>query len=92
MTTNSFAVSAIKLEKTPGSSLVYATGLIRNLSDKQRYGVKVELGLSDTNDRPLGKATDYHQILEPNSDWHFKALVLDSKTTAAHLNVVLEDQ
>src|SRR6185312_13026155 len=39
MTTNSFAVSAIKLEKTPGSSLVYVTGLLRNLSDKQRYGV-----------------------------------------------------
>ncbi|MBW8865255.1 MAG: hypothetical protein JF609_10115 [Verrucomicrobia bacterium] len=92
MTTNSFAVSAIKLEKTPGSSLVYVTGLVRNLSDKQRYGVKVELGLADTNDRPLGKASDYHQILGAKSDWHFKALVLDSKTTSAHLNGVVEDQ
>jgi len=92
MTTNSFAVSAIKLEKTPGSSLVYVTGLIRNLSDKQRYGVKVELGLADTNNRPLGKATDFHQILEAHGDWHFKALVLDSKTTSAHLNGVMEDQ
>jgi hypothetical protein len=53
MTTNSFAVSAIKLEKTPGSSLVYVTGLVRNLSDKQRYGVKVELGLASWIPNPL---------------------------------------
>ena len=41
-TTNGFALAALKLEKTPGSSLVYVTGTIRNLNDRQRFGVKAD--------------------------------------------------
>jgi len=36
-----------KLEKTSGSSLVYVTGTIRNDSERQRFGVKVEFSLFD---------------------------------------------
>jgi uncharacterized OB-fold protein len=90
--TNDFAISAIKLEKTPGSSLVYVTGKIRNLSGRQRFGVKVEFGLFDTKDTAAGKATDYQPVLEPNGDWRFKALVMDSKAASARLNSIGEDQ
>jgi uncharacterized OB-fold protein len=90
--TNDFAISAVKLEKTPGSSLVYVTGKIRNLSRRQRFGVKVEFGLFDTNDTAVGKATDYQPILEPDGDWHFKALVMESKTASARVNAIAEDR
>ena len=56
--TNDFAISAVKLQKTPGSSLVYVTGTVRNLDDRQRFGVKGEFGLFDTNNHAVGSATD----------------------------------
>lgn len=90
--TNQFAIAAIKLEKTPGNSLVYVTGKILNLSDLQRFGVKVEFGLFDTNDNLVGKATDYQPVLEPRGDWHCKALVMDSKASSAKFNSIHEDQ
>lgn len=90
--TNRFAVSAIKLESTPGSSLVYVTGLVRNMDERQRYGVKVVLQLFDTNEAPVGLATDYDQIVETNGEWHFKALVMSSKAMSAQLSTVVEDQ
>jgi len=90
--TNGFAVPAIKLEKAPGSSLVYVTGKIRNLAGRQRFGVKLEFGLFDTNGLPAGKATDYCQVLEPHADWAFKALVFDSKAASARLDSIHEDQ
>jgi len=52
--TNDFAVMPYSGE-TPGSSLVYVTGIVRNLSDRQRFGIKLEFGLSDTNDTPLAR-------------------------------------
>jgi hypothetical protein len=90
--TNDFAISPIKLEKTPGSSLVYVIGKLRNLSGQTRYGVKLEFGLSDTNHEPVGVATDYHQSLEPYGEWNFRAMVLESKAVSAHFRSVREDQ
>jgi len=90
--TNDFAVSAIRLEKTPGSSLVYATGKIRNLGDRRRFGVRVELNLFDKNARPIGLAKDYQPLLEPGAEWHFKAMVMESKVVSARLNSIHEDQ
>lgn len=89
--TNDFAIAAIKLEKTPGNSLVYVTGKIKNLSDHRRFGVKVEFGLFDTNGNPVGKATDYQPVLEPRGDWHCKALVMYSKAGSAKFNSIHED-
>jgi hypothetical protein len=88
--TNDFAISPLKLEKTPGSSLVYVTGRVRNLDGQPRYGVKLELGLSDAQGEPLGKATDYDQMLEPYGEWHFRALVLESKAVRAHFGSIQE--
>jgi hypothetical protein len=90
--TNGFAILPFKLAKTPGSSLVYVTGTIRNLSDQQRYGVKVEFGLFDTNDNPSGSATDYQSVLDPHADWHFKAMVMVSKTASARFNSIMEEK
>jgi uncharacterized membrane protein len=90
--TNGFGVSMFKLEKASGSSLVYAVGTLRNLTDKQRFGVKVEFSLLDANGQPLGKATDYSRQMEAHASWAFKALVLDSKAASAKLDRVTETQ
>ena len=91
-TTNGFALSALKLEKTLGSSLTYVTGTIRNLTDRQRFGVKAEFTLLATNGSTAGKASDYAPTLEKNGAWKFKALVMESKAASATLNSIREDQ
>ncbi len=91
-TTNGFAFSALKLEKTPGSSLTYVTGTIRNLDARQRFGVKAEFALLATNGAATGKAADYAPTLEKNGVWKFKALVMESKAATATLNSIREDQ
>lgn len=90
--TNDFAILPFKLEPTPGSSLVYITGTVRNLSNRQRFGVKLEFGLLDTNNQPIGTATDYQSVLEPHADWHFKALVMASKVASAQFNSITEEK
>jgi hypothetical protein len=90
--TNDFAISPVKLETTPGSSLVYVTGTVRNVSSRQRFGVKVAFGLFDANTNAVGEATDYESVMEPNGDWRFKALVMKSKVASARLNSIAEDQ
>lgn len=91
-TTNGFAISAFKLEKTPGSSLVYVVGTVRNLSDKQRFGVKAEFNLFDAKGASMGKASDYAGTLGSHGVWKFKALVMESKAAEARLDSVREDQ
>jgi hypothetical protein len=88
--TNDFAILPFGLEQTPGSSLVYVTGTVRNLSDQQRFGVKVEFGLFDANDTPVGSATDYQSVLDPHAEWHFRALVMASKTVSARFRAIGE--
>jgi len=87
-----FRVSAIKLEKTQGSSLTYAIGTLTNTTNRQRFGVKIELDLLNVDGKKIGTATDYQQVLEPNSKWQFKALCVDSKAKNAKLAAVKEDQ
>jgi hypothetical protein len=87
-----FGVSTVTLEKTQGSSLVYAVGTIRNETDRRRFGVKVEIELLDAAGNKVGTATDYQQALEPKAEWRFKALVLDSKAASARIVSIKEDQ
>ena len=91
-TMNDFTVTDIKLEKSPGNSLVYATGNILNTSNRRRFGIKVELSLFDTNADSLGKTKDYHPLLEPGAEWHFKAMVMKPKAVTVRLSSILEDQ
>jgi len=87
-----FRVSTVALEKTQGSSLVYAVGTIRNETNRRRFGVKVEIELLDTTGSKVGTASDYQQALEPKAEWRFKALVLDSKAASARIAAIKEDQ
>jgi hypothetical protein len=91
-TTNDFAIMPFKLEKTAGSSLVYVVGTVQNLSDQQRFGVKVQFSLFDTNDIPVGSATDYQSVIDPHGEWRFKALVMESKAAAARFAAIVEEK
>ena len=86
------ATSSVTIQKTPGSALRYAVGTLRNLSNRQRFGVKVEVELLDTNGQKVGTATDYRQVLEPSAEWQFKALVVESKTVSARISGIQEDK
>jgi hypothetical protein len=90
--TNNFQISPIALEKANGTSLVHATGTVTNPSDRQRFGVRVELDLLDADGNKLGTAKDYAQVIEPSADWHFRALVVASKAASARLASIKEDQ
>ena len=87
-----FQVTAINLEKTAGSSLIYAVGTLTNPSERQRFGVKIAIDLFDDAGQKLGVATDYQQVLEPKGKWQFKALVVDSKAASAKVASIKEDQ
>jgi hypothetical protein len=87
-----FKVGVISLEKTTNSSLVYAVGTIANATNRQRFGVKVELDLFDEAGRKVGSAKDYQAVLEPRGRWQFKALVVDSKARTAKVAAISEDQ
>ncbi len=86
------SASSVTLEKTPGSSLVYAVGTVQNPSSRQRFGVKVELDLLDASGEKIGTATDYRQLLDPGAQWKFKAMVLTPKAASARLSSIREDQ
>ena len=88
---NDFAVSEIMLDKAAGTSLVYGVGTVRNAANRQRFGVKIQLALFDVSGQKVGTATEYRQVLEPNAEWHFKALVVDSKAVSAKLEWIKED-
>ncbi len=77
---------------TKGSRLVYVTGILKNDSDHQRFGVRVELDLLDAAGTKVGTATDYRQSLDPRATWQFRAIVTDRRATAAKFTAVKEDE
>ena len=86
-----FGTGGLKLEKATGSSLVYAVGTLTNDSSHQRYGVRVEIALTDANGTPAGVARDYRPVLEPGEIWRFRALILNSRAKVATIKEVMED-
>jgi len=87
-----FKVSKITLQKTPGSSLVYAIGTLRNNSDVQRFGVRIELDLLDATGKKIGSTKDYVKVIEPHREWRFRALVLAQKTASVKLGKINEEE
>ncbi|MDB6121746.1 MAG: hypothetical protein JWQ71_739 [Pedosphaera sp.] len=85
-----FKVSDIKLEKTKGSSLVYAVGTLKNDSEFQRFGVRIEIDLADRKGTNVGKASDYIAVLEPHQTWPFHALITDPKAFTAKVASIKE--
>ena len=75
-----------------GSRLTYAMGTLKNDSDHQRYGVKVEVDLFDQSGNKLAtQANDYIQTLEPRKSWNFRALILDAKAVTAKVASITEE-
>lgn len=85
-------VGVITLEKTKGSSLVHAIGVLKNASEHQRFGVSIELELTDARGNPAGTARDYRAVIEPRQEWRFRALVLDSKAVSAQVKTIREEE
>ncbi len=91
-TMNDFAVSAVKIEKASGGSLVYATGTVRNETDKQRFGVTVEIELLSSAGKKIGTAKDYQATIEPHAQWMFRALLVAKDVASARVTAVTEQQ
>jgi hypothetical protein len=85
-------VGPITLEKARGSSLVYAVGVLRNESGHQRFGVNLELEVTDARGNKVGSAKDYRAVLDPRQEWRFRALVLDSKAVSAKVAAIREEE
>src|SRR5687767_3599059 len=82
----------VSVEKAKGSRLAYVMGTLKNDSDHQRYGVRIELELFDQNGNKLpALANDYLQNLEPRKEWKFRALVLDAKAVSAKVAAIKEE-
>lgn len=85
-------IGSVSIEKAKGSRLSYAMGTLKNDSEHQRYGVKVEIDLFDQAGTKLPtQANDYLQSLEPRKEWNFRALVVDVKAVTAKLAAVKEE-
>jgi hypothetical protein len=82
----------VTLQTTEGSALVYAVGTIRNNSDQQRFGIKIEVDLLDERDQNIGTAGDYLAILEPHKDWQFRALLTQPRAVAAKVSKIEEQK
>jgi len=54
--------------------------------------VKVTLDLLDDQDQKIGNASDYTQVIEPHSEWHFKALLTNPKAAHAKVTAVEEQK
>ena len=87
-----FRVGPVTLEKTKGSSLVYAVGTLTNAADRQRFGVRAQFDLFDENGNKIGDAKDYQQVIEPHGEWKFRALVVAAKVASAKIASVTEEK
>lgn len=87
-----FSISPVVLEKGQGNALVHAVGKVKNLTSRQRFGVRIELELLDAAANKVGDAKDYHTLLEPNGEWRFRALVVEKKAVAARVASIKEDR
>lgn len=87
-----FRVLPVTLEQGPGSSLVYVVGTIQNVTNRQRFGVTIELELFDADGSKVGGATDYQKVIEPNAEWKFRALAVDKRARTARVVALKEAQ
>jgi hypothetical protein len=91
ISTNDFIVAGVTLEKAKGGHLVYVIGSVKNETERQRFGVRVELDLFDQGGVKVGRSSDYRQTLAPKADWRFKALVFQSTAATATLASIKEE-
>lgn len=89
---SNFSLSPVTIEKAAGSSLAYATGTLKNDTDRQRFGVSVELEVFDRAGTKLGAAKDAAQIIEPRGEWKFRALLVQKDAASARVATVKEQE
>ena len=89
---NDFKVGQVTLRKADGNGLIYAVGTVKNDTDRQRFGVKIELDLLDAQDEKIGSASDYVAVMEPRKQWQFRALLTEPKTVKAKLAKIDEQK
>lgn len=87
---NDFSVSAVSIDKN--RSLVHAAGTLKNETEKQRFGVTVELELLDQAGMKIGMAKDYKDLIEPRAEWKFRALLVQKNVAAARVANVKEQE
>ncbi len=80
----------VSLEKAESGNLVYAVGVLRNESNRERFGIRVELDLLDAAGGKVGTASDYAPSLVPGKEWKFKALVMARQIARAEVARVTE--
>lgn len=89
-TMQDFEFSSVAVGAAPGSTLVYASGTLKNATDRQRFGVAVELELQDATGAAAGTAKDYAAVIEPRAEWKFRALVVPKNVTRARITKITE--
>jgi len=89
---NDFSFSAVTIDKAANSSLTYAMGSLKNETDKQRFGVTVELDLLDANGKKLGSTKDYAAVIEPRAEWKFHELLVQKNVASARVADIKEQQ
>jgi len=87
-----FRASLVTIERGTNNSLVFAVGTISNLTNKPRFGVRVELELRDATGIKVGDAKDYRAVLEPNAEWRFRAMVVNQRAVVARMVGITEDK
>ena len=83
-------ISAIQLEKMPGSTIIHAAGKLTNETDRRRFGVKIKFDLFNVVEQKIGGANDYQAAIEPRGQWQFSALVVDSQAVTAKVAAIEE--
>ena len=85
-------VSDLKVEQAAGGAPGYATGLVTNLLERKRVGVKVELELLDASGHKAGTLSCGPEALEPHGDWRFKVPVGNLNAVSAQVALIKEGQ
>jgi hypothetical protein len=67
-------------------------GTVRNDSDHQRFGVRLELDVFDGAGKRIGPAKDYVPVIEPHKEWRFRALVPFARTVSAKVAKITEQE
>ncbi len=91
-TNDLFVTGTVLLRKTEGSALINAVGAVRNNSNRQRFGVRIDLDLLDKEDNIIGTTGDYIAVLEPHQDWQFRALLTQPKAVKAKVAKIEEQK
>jgi hypothetical protein len=88
---NGLEAGPVILQKGGEGSLLYAVGEVTNVTEQQKFGVKVLVELFDDKGGKIGAATDYAQSIGAGKSWRFRAMVVDRGAVKAEIKEVTQD-